>query len=64
MTKPPLKFDIPEGTKGVPCRSCGETIYFIPRPREPEKKHPVNVDGVSHFATCPEAEAYRKRKQR
>jgi len=57
-----LTFEIPEGTKPVPCRSCATPIYFIPRPRDPSKKHPVNADGISHFATCPEAEAFRKRK--
>jgi hypothetical protein len=62
MTGKILKFDIPEGTRGVPCRSCAETIYFIPREKDPSKKHPVNVDGQSHFSTCSEAEAWRKRK--
>jgi hypothetical protein len=63
MNRPPLKFDIPEGTSAKPCRSCGAPIYFIPRPREPEKKHPVNPDGQSHFSSCPEAAQFRRQKR-
>jgi len=62
MTLPPFKFEIPEGTHAVPCRSCGAPIYFIPRPRDPAKKHPVNPDGTSHFINCSEADAWRKKK--
>ena len=63
MTRPPLTFEIPEGTEPVPCRSCKALIYFIPRPKDPAKKMPVNADGVSHFATCPEAAKFRSRGQ-
>jgi len=63
MTRPPLTFAIPEGTEPVPCRSCKALIYFIPRPKDPAKKMPVNADGVSHFATCPEAAKFRSRGQ-
>ena len=63
MTKNPLVFEIPKGIEPVPCRSCKAPIYFIPRPRDPAKKHPVNADGTSHFATCPEAASFRKRKE-
>ena len=63
MTRPPLTFEIPEGTRPARCRACAEEIYFIPRERQPEKKHPVNADGISHFATCPEADSFRKRKE-
>jgi hypothetical protein len=57
-----VRFDIPEGTEPVPCRSCAVPIFFIPRVKDPSKKHPVNADGQSHFATCPEAEQFRSRK--
>ena len=57
-----LRFEIPAGSHLVNCRSCQAPIYFISRPRQPEKKMPVNPDGVSHFATCPEAASFRKGK--
>jgi hypothetical protein len=58
-----LRFEIPEGARLVNCRSCKAPIYFIPRPKQPEKSMPVNPDGVSHFATCPEAASFRKGKK-
>ena len=62
--RPKLTFEIPEGARRVECRSCKAPIYFIPRPRQPEKKMPVNPDGVSHFATCIEAGRWRNRKKK
>jgi hypothetical protein len=40
------------------CRSCGATVYWIVTKNG--KKMPVEADGVSHFARCPQAEAWRR----
>lgn len=64
MTRPLLIFEIPEGTRPAHCRACAEPIFFIPRIRQPEKKHPVNADGSSHFASCPHADDFRKKKEK
>lgn len=39
------------------CRSCEQIIYWLKR--KSGKPHPFNADGVSHFATCPNAEKHR-----
>jgi len=55
-----IKFDIPAGTQQSKCRSkdCGAIIYWIKT--EGGKAMPVDPDGTSHFATCPDAERFRK----
>lgn len=45
------------GDRGV-CRSCGAAIFWV-RSRG-GKPMPLNRDGSSHFADCPNAEAHRK----
>jgi len=40
------------------CRGCGAPIVW--RRTEAGKWQPVNPDGVAHFATCPEAEGFRR----
>jgi len=41
------------------CRSCRAEVLWCVTPRG--KKAPINADGASHFATCPEAEQWRRR---
>jgi hypothetical protein len=41
------------------CRSCGASVMWCFTPAG--KKAPINPDGTSHFATCPQADAWRKR---
>lgn len=40
------------------CRACSAEITFVLT--KFGKHMPVNSDGVSHFATCPAAERFRK----
>ena len=50
-----------------PCASCGAALFWILTPRG--KAMPVNqeaeADGIriSHFATCPQAPAWRRAKK-
>lgn len=41
------------------CRSCGACIVFVPTGRG--SLMPCNLDGETHFATCPHARQHRKR---
>lgn len=41
------------------CRSCAAPIMWCRTPRN--LRAPINPDGTSHFATCPQADAWRKR---
>jgi hypothetical protein len=43
------------------CRSCGQAVRFI-RNAETGKSPPSNLDGTSHFATCPQAGQWRRTK--
>jgi len=64
MTEPP-PWVIPDGwvLEGLAtCRSCDAPIAWCTTPRG--KRAPIDRDGVSHFATCPQAEAWRRRKRR
>lgn len=54
----PLKFEIPEGTEPTRCKGCKSLIYFITT--ENKKLMPVDPDGTSHFATCPQAGKFRQ----
>lgn len=40
------------------CRACAAEIQFVPTERG--KLMPVDTDGTSHFATCPEAARFKK----
>lgn len=56
-------FTIPEGWQvsdlGA-CRSCGERIAWCITPAG--KRAPVDPDGTSHFATCPQADRWRRKR--
>jgi len=41
------------------CRSCGATVMWCLTSNG--KKAPIDRDGKSHFATCPQADSWRKR---
>ena len=41
------------------CRSCGAPVLWCVTPAG--KRAPVNRDGTSHFADCPQAADWRKR---
>jgi hypothetical protein len=56
-----LEFVVPDGYTWAnhgTCRSCGEPVAWCLTSRG--KRMPLNPDGVSHFATCPQATAWRK----
>ena len=40
------------------CRSCGREVVWCLTPKG--KKAPVNIDGLNHFATCKDADRWRK----
>jgi hypothetical protein len=40
------------------CRGCGAPIAWARTPAG--RSAPLDRDGVSHFATCPEAERFRR----
>ncbi|MGV0985043.1 MAG: hypothetical protein ACOYB2_10840 [Limnohabitans sp.] len=46
------------------CRSCNALILWVkrvPAKGGQPKPHPLDRDGTSHFATCPQAESWRSR---
>lgn len=61
----PTGWVIPGGWSGEPqeppaqCRSCRAEILWATTPKG--KRAPLNRDGTSHFATCPQAPAWRRR---
>jgi hypothetical protein len=54
-----LRFAIPVGTPVAACKSCGAGIHWIKTAKG--KNMPVDPDGTSHFATCPNADQHRKK---
>lgn len=60
--RPGAEWTVPEGytlTNLAACRGCGATIGWCLTPRG--AKAPIDPDGRSHFATCPEAKRFRAR---
>ena len=49
-------------SKQPKCRSCDAMIMWKPHPTT-GKLHPFNLDGVSHFSNCPQAEEWRGKKE-
>lgn len=47
------------GEKPSACRSCGASVMWVLTKRG--KRAPLNPDGTSHFATCPQAASWRKK---
>jgi hypothetical protein len=56
-TRAPLRFPIPPGTPASTCRSCAAKVFWIVTSLR--RKMPVDHDGTSHFATCPNAAQHR-----
>ena len=52
----------PKGSIGK-CKSpnCGATIWWV-RSEKTGKMSPVNLDHSSHFATCPDAQIFSRKK--
>lgn len=42
------------------CRSCGAAIRWVVA-LVSRKRSPIDPDGTSHFATCPDADRWRKK---
>jgi hypothetical protein len=42
------------------CRGCRQTIAWARTPAD--RSAPLDRDGTNHFATCPEAERFRRRQ--
>jgi len=56
------RFRIPEGytyTNTATCRSCAAPVAWAMTPTG--RRMPLDPDGKSHFATCPQADAWRSR---
>lgn len=49
----------PESEAPRECRSCGAPVLWVETAKG--KHAPLNPDGTSHFSTCPQAVAWRKR---
>lgn len=47
-----------EGDEGA-CRSCQAPIVWIVTKNG--KRAPMNLDGTSHFGTCPQSESWRRK---
>jgi Zn-finger protein len=56
-----LRFPIPPSTPKRACKSCLAPIYWIET--QAGKRMPVNANGVSHFADCPNAASHRKSRE-
>lgn len=52
----PQKFEIPKGAAQRKCRSCKAPIFWVRTAGG--KPMPVNPDGTTHFATCPEGKEW------
>ena len=57
-----VRWPIPEGTPERACRSCKASIFWIQTASGANM--PVDADGTSHFATCPNAATHRRRKDK
>lgn len=57
-TRAPGVYEIPTGTPQRACNSCRRPIFWIVTPAG--ARMPVDPDGKTHFATCPNAAAHRK----
>lgn len=58
-------FTVPPGYRPVTidrCRACGQSILWCYTRND--RYSPHDHDGTSHFATCPRADSYRRRRER
>jgi hypothetical protein len=61
MTESVLPEGWHEDNRGL-CRSCGARIIWATH--NSGNRAPFNLDGVSHFATCPQGNEWRHGRQR
>lgn len=58
---------LPDGRVGAlsNCRSkkCGAPVVFVTNPKT-GKTPPFDLDGNSHFATCPDAQSFKGKAKR
>ena len=64
MSLPPIEWRISQLLSLIaesrrPCKACGAELYFV-RHRNGNLA-PYTADGVNHFATCKEAERFRRK---
>jgi hypothetical protein len=45
------------------CRACGRPIFWV-RHLGKEQPVPYDLDGLNHFASCPRADQFRKKKEK
>lgn len=57
----PVVYEIPKGARSKLC-DCGTRIWFVKTPAG--ERMPVTQDGVSHFATCPDAGKHSRKKKK
>lgn len=55
-----MAYQIPEGARWIPCRSCGKKITFIIN--ENGRYIPITEEGNNHFIDCPARDRFRKRE--
>ncbi len=63
-----IRFTVPAGASFVysvrptHCRSCDAPVLFVNVTRT-GRRSPIDPDGTSHFATCPDAARWRRSKR-
>ena len=66
MSKPPVTFQIPDGTPSSRCKACSATIFWVKSandrlmPLVETGRDLLGRVGTSHFADCPAAPSFRK----
>lgn len=56
----PKIYEIPQGANLSKCRSCKADIYW--GLTDNNKNVPLNLDGTSHYTTCPDAKKWSLKK--
>jgi hypothetical protein len=57
---PPWAEPPPIMEKAAACRSCGAEVLWVLTKHG--KRAPINRDGTSHFANCPQADSWRRKE--
>lgn len=70
----PVFFTVPRDTEATTCRGCGGIVFWITTRKGAKMPVDTRVDGgleplrdrdgrgLSHFATCPKADQFRRRR--
>lgn len=56
-----VKYDVPAGDPGKPCRGCGHNIHWIKT--RAGAWMPINWDGTPHWETCPSRDQFKRRPE-